>query len=116
VIDTAWGLYKAGATGRAALRVTGRDIETTELALAFDERGKCWELRVPDQPLRPVSYEVRVARALRELGGSATTDELAAHTGIAKSNVSRALRRLIASRSVRRLPRDGRRVPYEWVR
>ena len=54
-----------------------------------------------------------MAEALRELGGRATTEEIARRTGMAKGNVSLGLRRLAAAGRVRRLEREGHRVPYE---
>jgi len=130
VIDTAWGLYKDRSHGTATLRVTGRDLDTCELPLRFSEGGHCWELRAhltPCPPLpargnapgegeRRVSQEERVAEALRELGGAGTTEEIVQRTGMAKSNVSHALAQLLGARRVRRLAREGHRVPYELVR
>ncbi len=115
VIDTAWGLYKAGATGRANLRVTGRDIEACELALEFGEGGRLWQLRsqVRPVPRRGEPEEARVVRALRELGNVATTHEIALSSGLTDSNVSRTLRKMMATGRVLRRARQGRRVPYE---
>jgi DNA-binding transcriptional ArsR family regulator len=63
-----------------------------------------------------VSREAKVAQALQEMGGMGTTDEIARRTGMAESNVSHALRKMMALGQVRRLARDGYRVPYELVR
>jgi DNA-binding MarR family transcriptional regulator len=49
------------------------------------------------------------------LGGVATTSEIAKALGMPAGNVSRALARLVAAGRVRRLPREGHRVPYQWV-
>ena len=56
-----------------------------------------------------------VGRALAELGGVATTSEIASALGMHAGNVSRALARLVAAGRVRRLRREGRRVPYQRV-
>lgn len=50
------------------------------------------------------------------LGGVATTSELADALGMPVGNVSRALARLVRGGWVRRLPREGHRVPYRWVK
>jgi len=46
----------------------------------------------------------------------ATTSEIASALGMHVGNVSRALARLVAAGRVRRLAREGHRVPYELVR
>lgn len=107
VIDTAWGLYKDRSKGNATPRVTGRDIDTCELALRFSEGGHCWELRPEGEARSQVSQEDSVAQALRELGGVGTTSQVAQRTGMAMGNVSRALRKLMAAGAVQRLSRDG---------
>jgi DNA-binding MarR family transcriptional regulator len=48
-------------------------------------------------------------------GGVATTAELASALGMPTGNVSPALAQLVAAGRVRRLPREGHRVPYELV-
>jgi DNA-binding transcriptional ArsR family regulator len=116
VIDTAWGLYKDRSKGSAILRVTGRDIDTCELALRFSGVSHCWGLRPVEDRSSRVSQEARVTQALEELGRVGTTAEIAERTGMEESNVSRALRKLMAAGSARRLPRNGYRVPYELVR
>ena len=62
-----------------------------------------------------VSQQWRVAEALRELGGVATTSEIAERAEMAAGNVSHALAELVAAGWVRRLARVGHGVPYEWV-
>jgi hypothetical protein len=126
VIDTAWGLYKdrtpprarggVPAHGSATLRVTGRDLDTCELPLRFSEGGHCWELRPASEARSQVSQEERVAQTLRELGGTGTTEEVVQRTGMAKGNASHALAQLLGAGRVRRLGREGHRVPYELVR
>jgi hypothetical protein len=115
VADTAWGLYKDRRSGCAILRVTGRDIETYELELRFSERGGLWGLRPIEDPRVQASQEEKVAQALRELGGTSTTVEIAERTGMTFGNVSGTLAKLVEDGRVRRLAREGHRVPYQLV-
>ncbi len=115
VLDTVWGLYKDRLPGTAVLRVTGRDLDSCDLPLRFDEGVNGWYLR-PAADLRPqLSLDDNVARTLCDLGGTATTADIAQRTAIDPGNVSRALRRLVAAGLVERLPRRGHQVPYRCL-
>jgi DNA-binding transcriptional ArsR family regulator len=123
-LDTVWGLYSSGDQGgvslrprqsTARLRVTGREVRRCELALEFDAGSGMWQLGAEPVVAPKETAMVDVGRALAELGGVATTSEIASALGMHVGNVSRALARLVAAGRVRRLPREGHRVPYQWV-
>jgi DNA-binding transcriptional ArsR family regulator len=123
-LDTVWGLYggrgERGVSLRprqstARLRVTGREVAPCELALEFDPGSGMWQLGAEPYVASKETAMMEVGRALARLGGVATTSEIAKALGMRAANVSRALARLLAAGQVRRLPREGHRVPYEWV-
>jgi predicted Rossmann fold nucleotide-binding protein DprA/Smf involved in DNA uptake len=110
-----WGLYGGREEGGVILRVTGREVTPNELALEFDAGSGMWQLK-PEPDVAPKDTTItEVARALAELGGAATTSEIASTLGMPVGNASRALARLVKGGRVRRLPREGHRVPYELV-
>jgi len=112
-LDTAWGLYHGGEAGSTMLRVTGREVAPCELALEFDAGSGMWRAR-PEPEVTPRETRMtEVLRALAELGGAATTAEIAGALGLDATNVSRALARLLREGRVRRGTRQGHRAPYE---
>jgi hypothetical protein len=115
VIDTAWGLYKECGMRGATLRVTGRDVTACELTIEFDRSTDGWQLCPDPSEVPRESALTDVTRALAHLGGQATTSELAAALYMPVGNVSRALSALVAAGWVHRLPRQGRRVPYQLL-
>jgi predicted ATP-dependent serine protease len=115
VIDTAWGLYKERGMRGATLRVTGRDVTACELTIEFDRSTDGWQLCPDPSEVPRESALTDVTRALAHLGGQATTSELAAALDMPVGNASRALSALVAAGWVRRLPRQGRRVPYQLL-
>jgi DNA-binding transcriptional ArsR family regulator len=115
VLDTVWGLYGGGGERGVSLRITGREVAPCELALEFDADSGMWQRGAEPVLVPKETAAMEVGRALAEMGGVATTSEIAAALGMPVGNVSRALARLMAAGRVQRLPREGRRVPYEWV-
>ena len=115
-LDTVWGLYSGREGHGVSLSVTGREVTPCELALEFDPNSGMWQLQ-PEPEGAPMDGTMSdVARVLAELGGVATTSEMASALGKPAGNVSHALARLLHDGQVRRLPRVGHRVPYELVR
>ena len=112
-LDTAWGLYRGREPGSTILRVTGREVAPCELPLEFDAGSGMWQLRPEPEVTPRETTMTRVLRALAELGGAATTAEIAGALGLNPGNVSRALRPLLQEGRVRRGARQGHRVPYE---
>jgi DNA-binding transcriptional ArsR family regulator len=115
VLDTVWGLYDGGEQGGAILSIMGREVAPCELALEFDAGSGTWQVR-PEAEVAPKESAVtEVARALAELGGAATTSEIASALGMPVGNVSRALGRLVRDGRVRKGERERHRVPYLLV-
>jgi hypothetical protein len=114
-LDTVWGLYGGREQRGVSLKVAGREVRPRELWLEFDEQSHMWQLGTEPYHAPKDTVMVDVGRALAELGGVATTSEIASALGMHVGNVSRALARLVAGGSVQRLPREGHRVPYRWV-
>jgi DNA-binding MarR family transcriptional regulator len=56
-----------------------------------------------------------MAEALQQLAVKGTTVEIAREAGMTVGNVSGALAKLVEEGCVRRLAREGHRVPYECV-
>lgn len=56
--------------------------------------------------------QLEVLEAIRELGGEATTSDLAGCLGKDKAQISRTLAELITSGDVRKGRRAGKEVPY----
>ncbi|MBM4430801.1 MAG: MarR family transcriptional regulator, partial [Chloroflexi bacterium] len=115
-LDTIWGLYATRGQGRASLCVTGREVAACELALEFDEPSQSWQLG--SEPCLGLgdSAQIAVWQALQALGGVASTAEIAEALGMPPGNVSRTLAALVSAGWARRLPREGRRVPYKLLR
>jgi uncharacterized membrane protein len=59
--------------------------------------------------------QLEVLETLRELGGEATTSDLAARLGKDKGQISRTLADLITRGDVRKGQRTGKEVPYRLV-
>ena len=101
-----------------------RDANLCPLQVELQELGQdllITEIRRP--PIRREDRLVQFAMGQVEpgragaggTGGVATTSEIASALGMHVGNVSRALARLVAAGRVRRMPREGHRVPYELV-
>lgn len=112
VADCLWGLYRQRGKSDTTLQVTGRDVENNELALEFDHDTGCWQLLGDTETVRRDSAQLEVINALIELGGEATTTEVAGVLNKNVGNVSKALAELVASGHVKKGQRRGREVPY----
>lgn len=116
IADTIMGFYRSPGKKEWTLTVTGRDVEETELALSYDGLTACWQSLGDAESVRKDSVQAEVVAALTDLGGKATTAEIAEHTGMDRGNVSRTLGDLIAAGFVRRVTKkEGRNVPYELL-
>ena len=115
-LDTVWGLYGGRGQRGVSLRVIGREVAPCELALEFDPGRQMWQLGAEPYLTAKESAMMDVGRALERLGGVATTSEIAKALGMPVGNVSRALAALVSTGWVRRLPREGHRVPYRLLR
>ena len=115
-LDTVWGLYGGRGQRGVSLRVTGREVAPCELALEFERGSHMWQLGSEPYLTPKESAMMDVGRALAGLGGVATTSEIAKALGKPVGNVSRALAVLVSAGWVRRLPREGHRVPYRLLR
>ena len=115
VADCVWGLYREPGKVKAKLAVTGRDIEEQALALRMDWELGCWQCEGDADELALTEGRQEVLEALETLGGEATTQELADHTGKDKGNVSRILADLVNGRRIARGERKGREVPYRLI-
>jgi DNA-binding transcriptional ArsR family regulator/Mrp family chromosome partitioning ATPase len=113
--DCIWGLYRESGKVGAKLAVTGRDIKERTLALRMDWELGCWQCEGDADELALTEARQEVLDALKALGGEATTQELAEHTGKDKGNVSHTLADLVNGRMVIRGERRGREVPYHLI-
>lgn len=111
VVDAALGLYRRRDGSPTLLKVTGRDVEERQLAVRFDAETCCWQ-EVSGQSAASVSLTERVVAALEQVGGEATTQELAQLLQHDQGHVSRALHALHRAGVVARAGRRGRCVPY----
>ena len=112
VADTIMGIYRKRGERGATLAVTGRDIESAELGIAFDGLTCCWQLDESAQGVRTGTVQDSILAAVTELGGEATTTELAEMLDMPKGNVSREIADLVGKRALVKGERDGHRVPY----
>jgi hypothetical protein len=112
VADAAMGLYRERRKREAVLKVTGRDIDDQELAIAFDPVTCCWQYEGDAHAVRAESVQGEILEALTELGGTATTAQIAKWLNKPADNVSRELAELVAKGKVSRGERQGKEVPY----
>lgn len=112
VADTIMGIYRKRGERGATLAVTGRDIETVELGIAFDGLTCCWQLDQSAQGVRTGTVQDDILATVAELGGEATTSELADALGLDVGNTSRELAELVRKGAMVKLPRKGHAVPY----
>lgn len=112
VADAILGLFRKRGTREAQLHVTGRDIRDQQLALKWDTRTCCWLIDENAKKTTRNASQLEVLEAIRELGGEATTSDLAGCLGKDKAQISRTLAELITSGDVRKGRRAGKEVPY----
>ncbi len=109
VCDCVWGLYRKRGESTATLRVTGRDVEEAELALAFDRTTCCWQL-AENEGVKPDSVQGQILAALENVGAM-TVSELSIYLSKHDGHIARELQELAAKGLVRK--RDpSRYAPY----
>lgn len=115
VADAAMGLYRQRGQAEATLKVTGRDISDMELVLGWDHDLSCWQFLGDAATVREDSAQAGIVEALEELGGRASTKQLAEFMGHKPQNVSRELQELVAKGIVMKEPRAGKERFYMLV-
>ncbi len=114
VLDVSMGLYRKRGERTATFKVTGRDIDESELSVKFDTTTGCWQL-VEDGGVREDSIQAEILDALEELGSSATGARIAKMMGRDRSNIRKELQELVAKHKILRTPRSGREVVYKLM-
>lgn len=118
VVDTAWGLYRQRGKREVELKIVGRDVEETDLALRWDGLTRCWQCLGEAGDVRRDSFLGQVLGAIRELariGEVPTVTSIARHLDMDKGNVSRATQELIADGKVVQGKPIGAKVPLKAV-
>jgi len=113
VADAIVGLFRERGQLGAKLHVTGRDLLDQQLALRWDVPTCCWQLNEDAKAATHNASQLEVLEALAELGGAATTSDLAARLGKDKAQISRTLADLLTNGDVRKGRRTGKEVPYQ---
>jgi len=112
VTDAALGLSKEQGKRGATLKVTGRDVEWQDLALSWDVATCCWQYEGTTEEVQMQGRKGDVLDALREGDGRMTLTDLAKVMGMDRRNVQPILNDLVADGRIKRLPKQGRDVPY----
>lgn len=118
VVDTAWGLYRQRGKREVELKIVGRDVEETDLALQWDGLTLAWQCLGEAGTVRRDSFKGQVLQTIRELiatGETATVTSIARHLDAGKGNVSKATSDLIAAGIVRQGKAKGATIPLELV-
>lgn len=96
VADCAMGLYRERGKPGAILRVVGRDLDAdSTLMLEWDPQSGCWQYRDNVMELFKETLQEKILTAMGELGGQATTTQIAEHLGRDKGNISREFTKLL---------------------
>jgi len=115
VADCLLGLYREQGKHEAILSMTGRDVESRELALEWDSLTCCWHLLGEAGAVRRDTVKGEVLAAIRELlalGEQATNKSITAHLDTDKGNVSRALADLVRDGYIVKADKIGRVQTY----
>lgn len=112
VADTIMGFYRSPGKREWTLAITGRDVEEQELALTYDGMLGCWQCLGDADTMRKDSVQAEIVAALTDMAHTATTAQIAEHTGLDRGLVSRTLAELVAGGYVSRGKREGKNVPY----
>jgi predicted transcriptional regulator len=111
--DIVMGLYRKRGERGGTLNVVGRDLEEDKnLALDWDARLRCWQLRGDAAEVVQGTSQADILTAFATLGGMATTTQVAKHLGLDKGNVSREISELANKGRLERLEKEGRAQPY----
>jgi len=115
VADATLVLVREQGRHGATLKVVGRDLDETEMALEWDALTCCWQLLGEAGEVRKDTVQAEVIDAIRDLedmGELPTTTRIAQHVGRNKGNVSRQLAELVRGGHVLKDARVGRQQPY----
>lgn len=113
VADTILGLFRDRGKVGATLKITGRDVEDLELVVQWDRETCSWQL-LGDAKITPrTEAEREVLDVIDELGGKATTSQIAEETGRDAGNVSKTIGKMVDRGLLEACPREGKEVPYK---
>jgi len=119
VCDAILGLYKERGKQGAVLKVTGRDVQETELALEWDAVTCTWQSLGDAATARQAAIEQDTLAAIKELsvlGELPTGTNIARHIGQKQPNVASALADLLNRGLVTQLDKVGVQQPYGLVK
>ena len=105
--DTLWVLQRLAGEADAALRITGRDVETLDLALQF--RDGFWTALGDAEEYRWSQESKAVVEALRNAGRPMTPQQLAKELGVFEATMRQRLKRMAERGEVINLG-DGRYI------
>lgn len=108
VADAAWGLYRDRSGKDAVLKTTGRDIEDKEISITFDKESCSWQSHGNTNDVKTGTLKGDIAEAIEELGGTATTKQIADFVKRPPSNVSRDLKAMLDLNQVARFEQTGK--------
>ena len=113
--DAALGLYRQRGQQGAELKITGRDVLESDLAVQFDRETMCWQLLGDAAGVRADTLQSELVDAIAEsFGGECCATDLARFLGKDKSNVRKELVELAAKgRLIRSDQKQGREVRYK---
>jgi hypothetical protein len=113
VADVILGLFRERGKTSAVLKVTGRDIEDLELVIEWHRTTCAWQLLGDARNTPRTNVERLIMAAIKELGGEATTKEIATYLEKDTGHVSRVIGDLLERHILIRGIRSGRDVPYQ---
>ncbi len=102
VADAAWGLYRDRSGKDAVLKTTGRDVEDREISITFDKESFLWQSHGNANDVKTGTLKGDIADAITEMGGTATTKDIADFVRRPPSNVSRDIRAMLDDNQVAR--------------
>lgn len=109
VADTVWGIYRERGKKDATLKVSGREINEQEFAIAFDDDLSCWQFLGDAQDYVQGERQREILDAVGDMG-QATHREIMDATGQDRGNSFRRIQDLLHSGKLRRI--DGPPVRY----
>ena len=112
VADVVLGIYRERGQRDAVLKMTGRDVEEQEFAIKFDAEFGCWQMLGNAAGVRADTVQASIVTALTELGGTASTSQIAKWLGKQPENITRELAELVTKGVVVRGEKKGKEVPY----
>ena len=113
VADCVAGLYRERGKVGAVLHIIGRDLDADKcLALKWNALLSCWEYLGDADAVAKDSLQAMILTALQQVGGKATTTELAEYLGKHKGTISREIAELVHKNQVVPLTKQGREQPY----